>query len=133
MSSNLEARNASPCRRGALKAQSWNHGCHGVPHSLRPNSAIPSSLQVVAAQPFRETPRLDRLVVIAGDEHDLLRRDSSEPLLEGAGEKRVLAPHVTFERERDIAGDEQQVARRDVDEVLVKIRDADNPGHALPS
>jgi hypothetical protein len=67
--------------------------------------------------------------VVAGHEHDLVRRDPIEPVLERSGEERLLAGQVALERERDIAGDEQQLARRDVDEVLVQIRDADDPRH----
>jgi hypothetical protein len=68
--------------------------------------------QVVAAQPVGEAPPLDRLVMVAGHEYDLLRRDAIEPVLERSGEERLLAAQVALERVRDVAGDEQQFARR---------------------
>jgi hypothetical protein len=67
---------------------------------------------------------LDRLIVVAGDQDDLLRPDPLQPVLELASEERLLADEVALEGVRHVAGDEQQVACRNLDEVLVQVGDA---------
>jgi len=86
-------------------------------------------LEVVAAQSVRDTPGLDGLVVVAGDEHDLGGRNAVEPLPELAHEERLLGGEVSLEREGDVARDQQDVALGDIDQVFVKIGRADDPRH----
>ena len=86
-------------------------------------------LEVVAAQSVGQTPVLNGLVVVAGDENDVGRRNALESLPELAGEERLLGDEVALEREGDIPRDQQHVALRDVDQMLVKIGCADDPGH----
>ena len=92
---------------------------------LQPAQLRARVLEVVAAQPVRDAPRLDRLVVVARDEHRLGGRDALEPLRERALEERVLGGEVALERERDVAGDQQQIALGDLRQVLVDVGGAD--------
>jgi hypothetical protein len=127
--SNFEARNSSPFHRGALKAQSRNHGCRGVPPESEAEQLDSVVLKVVAAQSVGDAPGLDRLVMVAGYKHDLFRGGVLEPALEWPGQERVLRPKIALGRERDVAGNHEKVARRDGNQVLVQIGDANNVGH----
>jgi hypothetical protein len=104
----------------------WLPGCAPDPQSEKLDLGV---LEVVATQSVREAPRLDRLIVVAGHQDDLLGRHAVQPVLELAGEECLLGDEVALERERHVAGDQEQVTRRDVDEVLVEVGGADDRRH----
>ena len=128
--SNFEARNDSPWRLGALNASHETTAATGCPRAESEQLGA-RVLKVVATQPVRQTPSLNGLVVVAGNEHDLCGRNPIEPLLELAREERLLGDEVALEREGDVPGDQQEVALGDVDQVLVEIGRADDPGHRV--
>jgi hypothetical protein len=71
--------------------------------------------------------------VVAGHQHDLGGGNPFEPLLERTREEHLLGGEVAFERERDVARDQQDVAVGNLDQVLVEVSGADDPGHASTS
>jgi hypothetical protein len=67
--------------------------------------------------------------VVAGVQDDLTGRHPVQPVLERAGEERVLGGEVALEGERHVTGDQQQLARGNVDEMLVEVGGADDRRH----
>src|SRR3954454_20004434 len=58
----------------------------GRPPDPEPEQLDLGVLEVMAPEPLRNAPRLDRLIVVSGDEYDLGGWDALEPELEVAGE-----------------------------------------------